>query len=76
MDAPPACLPACQQGKRYSLREFQDAACANAAKRFGGLHGSLPARCIEVRGAGRAPRQGPPRRPLAPPQEPPAGLMV
>lgn len=36
-----------QYGKRYSLREFQDAACAAAAKRFGGLHGCLPARLIE-----------------------------
>ena len=37
------------QGKRYSLREFQDAACGAAAKRFGGLHGSLPPRTLEVR---------------------------
>lgn len=40
--------PSPLQGKRYSLREFQDAACAAAAKRFGGLHGCLPARLIEV----------------------------
>jgi len=38
------------QGKRYTLREYQDVACAAAAKRFGGLHGSLPARLVEVRG--------------------------
>ena len=38
-----------KQGKRYSLKEFQDAACAAAAKRFGGLHGCLPARTLEVR---------------------------
>jgi hypothetical protein len=36
------------QGKRYGLKDFQDVACANAAKRFGGLHGCLPARYIEV----------------------------
>lgn len=39
------------QGKRYSLKEFQDAACAAAAKRFGGLHGCLPVRTLEVRPA-------------------------
>ncbi|KAI3430679.1 hypothetical protein D9Q98_005268 [Chlorella vulgaris] len=36
-----------QPGKRYGLKDFQDVACANAAKRFGGLHGCLPARYIE-----------------------------
>lgn len=39
------------QGKRYSVKEFQDVACATAAKRFGGLHGCLPTRTIEVRAA-------------------------
>ena len=52
-----SCLLAlcCPQGKRYSLKEFQEAACAAAAKRFGGLHGSLPARLVEVRAVAAPP---------------------
>lgn len=51
-ERPPCPLPAWLrlQGDRYSLRQFQERACENAAKRFGGLHGCLPARTIEVGG--------------------------
>ena len=52
-DAPPCADwhgPVFQQGpRRHSLREFQDAAVVAAARRFGGLHGCLPARTVEVR---------------------------
>lgn len=43
--------PLLLQGKRYTLREFQEAAAVAAAKRLGGLVGCLPARTIEVRAA-------------------------